>query len=152
VGSPTLHREIKKLLDCVAICAPRIGQEAAWAGLTQARAWREARAREVADKAGRFRATMAAGPGGFELLAAGGFFGWIRHPFEGCATSDVVTWLATDQDALVIPGTAFQPGDRRTIRVSYANVDHAAIEDFAQRLGALASDAAAGRYGSRARQ
>jgi hypothetical protein len=40
VASPELNREVCKLLDCVAVCAPRIGQEAAWAGLTGATRWR----------------------------------------------------------------------------------------------------------------
>ena len=50
VASAELNREVTKLLDCVAICAPRIGQEAAWAGLTQARQWRRDRARAAAEK------------------------------------------------------------------------------------------------------
>jgi hypothetical protein len=40
VASPELNREVCKLLDCVAVCAPRIGQEAAWAGLTGTTRWR----------------------------------------------------------------------------------------------------------------
>ena len=45
VASPELNREVIKLMDCVAICAPRVGQEAALAGLT--------RRRDVAAGAGR---------------------------------------------------------------------------------------------------
>jgi aspartate/methionine/tyrosine aminotransferase len=136
VASPALNREAMKLLDCVAICAPRIGQEAAWAGLTGARQWRRARAREVADKQRWFAAAMANRPGGFELLACGGFFGWIRHPFPDRPTDDVVYELAVKHGVLVIPGTAFLPDDRRTMRVSFANLDSAELTDFAGRLAA----------------
>ena len=134
VGSPELNREVAKLMDCVAICAPRIGQEAAWAGLTEARQWRDARAREIADKHTWFVAAMADRPGGFELVSAGGFFGWVRHPFAGRATDDVVRELAVTYDTLVIPGTAFLPDDRGMLRISFSNIDRAGIADLATRL------------------
>jgi aspartate/methionine/tyrosine aminotransferase len=134
VAAPTLNREVMKLLDCVAIGAPRIGQEAAWAGLTGARQWRHDRAREVADNRNGFTAAMADRPGGFELLSAGGFFGWVRHPFIDRPTGDVVRELAVKHDMLVIGGTAFLPDDRHTIRVSLSNLHQAALTDFAGRL------------------
>jgi aspartate/methionine/tyrosine aminotransferase len=143
VGSVEFNRAVAKLLDCVAICAPRVGQEAAWAGLTAALEWRRARARDVADRRHWFASEMAPRPGGFELLSVGGFFGWVRHPFPGRATDDVVRELAVAYDTLVIPGTAFLPDDRGTFRVGVSNADHAALTDFAARL-ALAG-------GSRAR-
>ncbi|HEY1485728.1 MAG TPA: aminotransferase, partial [Micromonosporaceae bacterium] len=134
VASPQLNREVMKLADCVAICAPRIGQEAAWVGLTEAGQWRRERAREVAEKRRRFVVAMADRPGGFELLSAGGFFGWVRHPFAGRSTDDVVSELAITYDTLVIPGTAFLPDDRATFRVSFGNVEATALTDFAGRL------------------
>jgi aspartate/methionine/tyrosine aminotransferase len=114
--------------------APWAGQEAAWAGLTHARLWRAARAQEIADQRTWFEDAMADRPGGFELLSCGGFFGWIRHPFVDRRTDDVVRELAIKHDTLVIPGTAFLPDDRRTVRVSISNLDQAAITDFASRL------------------
>jgi len=138
VASAELNREVMKLLDCVAICAPRVGQEAAWAGVTAAREWRRARAREIADRRRWFVDAMADRPGGFEVLSAGGFFGWVRHPFAGHATDDVVRRLAVEYDTLVIPGTAFLPDDRRTFRVSFSNVDRPALADLAARLAAFA--------------
>jgi aspartate/methionine/tyrosine aminotransferase len=136
VASPQLGREVAKLLDCIAICAPRIGQEAALAGLTAARDWRRKRAHEIAERRHRFEALMADRPGGFELLSAGGFFGWVRHPFAGRTTEDVVRELAVTYDTLVVPGTAFGPDDRGTFRVSLSNADPAALADFAGRLTA----------------
>jgi aspartate/methionine/tyrosine aminotransferase len=77
---------------------------------------------------------MADRPGGFELLSAGGFFGWVRHPFAGRPTEDVVAELAVEYDTLVIPGTAFLEDDRGTLRVSLSNAGRAAFGDFAGRL------------------
>jgi len=79
---------------------------------------------------------MAGQPGGFELLSCGGFFGWIRHPFAGRSTDDVIRELVIKQDMLLIPGTAFQPDDRGTMRVSISNLDRHQVVDFAGRLRA----------------
>jgi aspartate/methionine/tyrosine aminotransferase len=134
VAAPELNREVCKLLDCVAICAPRVAQEAAWAGLTHAGAWRAERARSIARQRAWFTEAMADRPGGFELLSCGGFFGWVRHPFAGRSTEDVVRELVVKHDTLVIPGTAFLPDDRRMLRVSVSNAGRAAITTFAGRL------------------
>ncbi|MEV4706179.1 aminotransferase [Actinoplanes sp. NPDC049316] len=134
VASPALNREVCKLLDCVAICAPRIGQEAAWAGLTRARQWRHERAAEIAGHRARFAEVMAARPGGYELLSLGGYFAWLRHPFPGRSTMEVVRDLVVRQDTLVMPGSAFLPDDRGTLRVSVSNLGHGMIERFADRL------------------
>jgi aspartate/methionine/tyrosine aminotransferase len=148
IASPALNREVGKLADCVAICAPRIGQEAAWAGLTQARPWRAERAAQVAGKRAQLQAVMAGRPGGFELLSSGGFFGWIRHPFTGHHTTGIVRELVTKHGILVIPGTAFLPDDRATFRVSFANLDHARLADFAARLTAAGHAHRGSRDGS----
>jgi aspartate/methionine/tyrosine aminotransferase len=136
VASPGLNRQVCKLLDCVAVCAPRIGQEAAWAGLTHAGAWRAERARDIARQRRRLTEAMAARPGGFELLSSGGFFAWLRHPFAGRATADVVRDLVVEHRVLVLPGTAFRPDDRGALRVSVSNADRAGIAAFAERLAA----------------
>ena len=139
VSSPALGREVMKLLDCVAIGAPRVGQEAAWAGLTTAARWRADRAAELAERRDRLVAAMAARPGGFEVLSCGGFFAWVRHPFAGRPTADVVRDLVTVHDVLTIPGTAFLPDDRGTMRVSVGNLDRAALADLTGRLEAAGS-------------
>jgi aspartate/methionine/tyrosine aminotransferase len=141
VASRELNREVMKLLDCVAICAPRVGQEAAWAGLVLAREWRRARATEVMGLQRGLEKALADRPGGFELLACGGFFGWIRHPFAGRGTGAVARDLITRYDTLVMSGTAFLPDDRQVLRVSFANVDLAGLTEFAGRLELMAQDA-----------
>lgn len=134
VASPELGREVLKVMDCVAICSPQVGQEAAWAGLTRARGWRAGRAREITHRRARFAEAMADRPGGFEVVSLGGFFAWVRHPFPDRSTVDVVEDLLLTHDTLVIPGTAFLPDDRRTMRVSVSNADRDAIATLAGRL------------------
>jgi aspartate/methionine/tyrosine aminotransferase len=138
VASAEVNREVMKLLDCVAICPPRVGQEAAWAGLTAAGEWRRLRAAEIADKRQWLQAVMSDRPGGFETVASGGFFAWLRHPFAGRPIEDVVRELVTGYDTLVIAGTAFLPDDRQVFRVSVGKVDKAGLSDFAGRLRLMA--------------
>jgi aspartate/methionine/tyrosine aminotransferase len=142
LASAELNREVMKLLDCVAICAPRVGQEAAWAGLSSAQEWRRARADEVLGRQRGLEQAMAGRPGGFELLTCGGFFGWIRHPFAGAGTAAVARNLITRYDTLVMSGTDFLPDDRQMLRVSFGNLDLAGLAEFARRLELMAADAA----------
>jgi len=111
------------------------------AGLVLAREWRRARATEVMGLQRGLEKALADRPGGFELLACGGFFGWIRHPFAGRGTGAVARDLITRYDTLVMSGTAFLPDDRQVLRVSFANVDLAGLTEFAGRLELMAQDA-----------
>lgn len=140
VAGEAFLEQAAKLLDCVAICAPRVSQEAALTGLTLAQGWQQEQASRIAANLDVFRSTMAAAPGGFELAASGAFFGWVRHPFESVSSGDVVKHLVLDHDVLVIPGTAFMPTDERWLRFSFANLE---AEDFAELAGRLAECGAA---------
>ncbi len=137
VGHPDLLREVAKLIDCVTICAPRVGQEAALAGLTRAHEWRTSKVAEIAAKQERFEAVMADRPGGFELLSAGAYYGWVRHPFAEESTDQLVQRMVLEQGVLVIPGTAFMPTDERLLRFSFANVEVDRIDELGVRLRAL---------------
>ena len=80
---------------------------------------------------------MAPGPGGFELVSAGAYFGWVRHPFVGEAAEDVVRRLVLDHDVLVIPGTAFLPTDERMLRLSFANLEPDEVAELPARLAEM---------------
>lgn len=134
VCAPDVHREVAKLMDCVAVCAPRIGQEAAWAGLTRAHEWRRERAREIAAHRRAFAAAMADSPGGFEVVGQGGYFAWVRHPFGRRSTQDVVRDLVVDASVLLMPGPAFMPSDEGLIRVSVCNLPDDQVGELVARL------------------
>ena len=136
VGGPALLYEALKFIDCVQISAPRIGQEAAVAGLTRAGAWRRSQSARIAAAQRSFEQVMATRPGGFELVAAGAFFGWVRHPF-GTSVDDVVKRLVLDHDVLAIPGTAFTPVDNGFLRFSFANLAHEELHELGGRLAEL---------------
>ena len=123
-----------KLVDCVAICAPRIGQEAAIAGLVHAGEWRYEQVRRIGERHEQFKQVMGESPGGYELVSSGAYFGWVRHPHDGVPTLQVVSDLLADKDILVIPGTAFTPTDEAMLRFSFANLDADEIAELGRRL------------------
>ena len=137
IADPDVLYEIMKLVDCVQISAPRIGQEAAITGLREARAWRAEQAARINRSLDRFREVMASRPGGFELVTAGAFFGWVRHPFGDLPTTEVIKRLVLDHDVLAIPGTAFTPTGDRWIRFSYANLEEDQFDELASRLAEM---------------
>ena len=137
VGSGPVVVETLKLLDCVAISAPRVAMEAVITGLTASGAWRQDQVTRIAGLQARFEQVMADRPGGFELLSAGAYFGWVRHPFPALATDEVVRRLVLDHDVLVIPGTAFTPDDDRMLRFSFANLTDDEIDELPTRLAEM---------------
>ncbi len=137
VGGERLLVEALKVLDCVAISAPRIGQEAALAGLRHSGVWRREQVTRIAALQVDFEAMMAPAPGGFELVSAGAYFGWVRHP-NADSTAIVVRRLLLDHDVLVIPGTAFTPTDEAMLRFSFANLAAGETEELARRLEEMA--------------
>jgi len=134
VAAPGALSEAMKIVDCVAICAPRIGQEAALAGLLHATEWRAEQARRIGERHEQFKTAMAQSPGGYELVSSGAYFGWVRHPDAGIPTLNVVAGLLSHKDVLVIPGTAFTPTDQQMLRLSFANLSEPEISDLAARL------------------
>ena len=134
VGGEAIRVEALKVLDCVAISAPAIGQAACIAGLEHAGGWRRQQAARVGELQQRFETVMAERPGGFELVTSGAYFGWVRAPETGDDTASIVRRLVVDHDVLVIPGTAFTAHDHGMLRFSFANLDDAQIAELGVRL------------------
>lgn len=137
VAGPDVIYEALKLVDCVQISAPRIGQEAVLAGLRRAGAWRREQSDRIAAAQVVFEEVMAGRPGGFELASAGAFFGWVRHPFLDLGTDEVIKRLVLDHDVLAIPGTAFTPTDERWLRFSFANLPPDDLHELGRRLAEM---------------
>ena len=137
IGAPQLLSQALKLMDCMAICAPRVGQEAVIAGLTEAGDWRRARALEVIGKRRRFSDMMADEPGGFRLRSAGAFYGWVEPPAGIGDSAEVARRLVVEAGIMPLPGTAFAPEDPGCLRFSYANLTDGEIDELGSRLRAF---------------
>ena len=83
-------------------------------------------------------------PLGWEFLGLGGYFAYMRHPFE-VSSADLARDLVRDAGVLCLPGTMFQPeGDARgesQLRIAFANLDAAGLKVLFDRLAALPRNA-----------
>lgn len=134
VADPELLRQAVKLADCETIGAPRIAQEAVTYGLTHLGDWAEARRLEMVERVEQFRAALGDGASGYDVVSAGAYFAYVRHPFERESATTVAKRLADDHDLLAIPGECFGPHQDRFVRMAFGNVDAAHMGLVAQRL------------------
>jgi len=134
VGGQLAITEALKVLDCIAISAPRIGQEAALAGLLHAQEWRLRQADRIKNLEQQFLEAMRKEPGGFKVESSGAYFGWVKHPRSDLPTEEVVKKLVLEHDVLAIPGTAFTVNDDSMIRLSFANLEPQQISELPSRL------------------
>jgi len=133
-----LLAQVAKIMDCVSICAPHLAQLAALYGLEALDEWvAEKRALIEARRAAFL--TLFAQPGhGFELISAGAYFAYVRHPFGREPGMTVARRLADEQSLLCLPGSMFGPGQEACLRFAYANVTEQAIAGIGERLTAAA--------------
>ncbi len=130
----TLLAEIAKAADCVAICAPAIAQEAALFGLRNLASFRADKRGLVLDRVARFRAVFERNDLAYELVSAGAFFAYVRHPFAGVKAAEVARRLAERENVLCLPGSVFGPDQEPYLRFAIANIGGEAMETLGDRL------------------
>lgn len=138
IGAPALLEAVEKIADCVAICAPHPGQLAALFGLRHLEAWREDKRRMMAGRLATLKEVFAGGGLRYELVSAGAYFAYLRHPFKNENATTVARRLAQDHGVLCLPGSAFGPGQEDSLRVAFANLEAEAMPELRRRL--LASE------------
>lgn len=125
--------DLTKILDCIQICAPRVGQAALAWGLDALGAWREGNRAEMAGRAEAFRRVV--GPlEGWRTDSMGAYFAYVRHPFPGVPAQDVAEALAVERGVLALPGSYFGVGQENHLRMAFGNIDRDGIERLAARL------------------
>ena len=141
VASPDRLAEAEKFLDTVAICPNQLGQRAALWGMQNLGNWVGEQRAEILDRRAAITAgfpTLAAK--GWKLLGCGAYFAYVEHPFN--LPSDVLAQrMVQEAGVLCLPGTMFVPDDdeagKRQLRIAFANIDRAGIEELFVRLAAL---------------
>ena len=73
---------------------------------------------------------------GYELLSAGAYFAYVRHPFGPEPAARVAKRLADRVNVLALPGSMFGPGQEACLRFAYANVSEEMIDQLDARLAA----------------
>jgi aspartate/methionine/tyrosine aminotransferase len=141
-GGPGVMAAIEKIMDCIAICAPRIGQEAALYGLGHLADWRAEKRGLMADRTDALRQAFRESNCGYQLVSSGAYFAWLRHPFSGMDSAEVARMLATDHNLLCLPGSMFGPHQENNLRLAFANLEAGKMREVVSRLSASSSGAA----------
>ncbi|GAB1363173.1 aminotransferase [Rhodobacter sp.] len=131
--------EVEKFLDTVAICPSQLGQIGALWGMRNLTQWVAGERDEILAR----RRAMTTGfhaLEGWTLLGCGAYFAYVEHPFD-MASDALCKRLVDDCAILMLPGTMFQPENsaagKRQIRIAFANVDAAGIDEMFRRLKAF---------------
>jgi aspartate/methionine/tyrosine aminotransferase len=129
-----LMPQIGKILDCLQICAPRVGQRAlAWA-LPSLVHWREQNRAIMVARGQAFREAIAQA-GRWKIRSLGAYFAYVEHPFADAAATDVARELAHKRGILALPGTYF--GSQRQapyLRFAFGNAEAETIANIADRI------------------
>ena len=148
VASPELLKYITTTLDCIQVCAPRPPQLA----LMNASLLSELRSSIVLNaKALKARHELFTKllPSGWTIGSQGGFYAFVKHPFQNVSSITFCERLAKELGVLVLPAQFFyseedetqrrelglsEEGWDRWIRFSVANVDDEQIVKVCERL------------------
>jgi aspartate/methionine/tyrosine aminotransferase len=138
VAGPGLVEALTKIQDCTNICAPRISQMMGKLALESEGAWLARQVRAMAARVTALRAAFAQPWYGFELVSAGAWFAYVRHPFSGRTATEVARHLAQAHGVLSVPGDMFGPGQDAYLRFAFANLQLDQIPELMSRLRAAA--------------
>jgi aspartate/methionine/tyrosine aminotransferase len=134
IASAPLIAQIEKIMDCVAICAPRISQNAALFGLRELAAWAAEKREVMAGRTAALKRAFARRELKYSLASAGAYFAYVRHPFTGTPARSIAQRLAREHDLLCLPGSMFGPGQESYLRLAFANVEAEVMGEIAERL------------------
>ena len=134
IAGPAVIAAVTKVMDTISICAPHIGQEAAFEGLSVAWDWVAEKRQMLDRRRAALTAIFAADELGYELISAGAYFAYVRHPFAGVAARTVAENLARNHNLLCLPGSFFGVGQEDCLRLAYANAPTEQMPEVAKRL------------------
>ncbi len=137
VGSEQFIHQALKAQDSMAVCQPRITQQAVRFGAEHLDSWVAVNRDVMARRHDRFREEFIAPGNPFRLVTSGAFFAWVRHPFPGQTGREVARRLAQDAGILCLPGEVFGPGLSGFLRLAFGNIREDTIPEAVERFRAF---------------
>jgi aspartate/methionine/tyrosine aminotransferase len=138
VGHPELIHQALKIQDSMAVCQPRITQLAVAYGCRQLDGWVATQKASLLRRHDRFVAEFDIPDNPFRLVASGGFFAWVRHPWAGLDGRRACRRLVDEANLICLPGEAFGPGQAGYLRLAFGNLAEADIDVAVERFCQLA--------------
>lgn len=128
-----IHHALK-IQDSMAVCQPRITQHAVRYGVEHLEAWVAGNRLMMQRRHDRFKAAFTEPGNLFTLIASGGFFAWVRHPFPGQSGRQVARRLAEEAGLICLPGEVFGPGLENYLRLAFGNIQEGMIPAAVARM------------------
>ena len=123
-ASSEFLKELVKVMDCAAICAPKLAQRSALYALMHLHDWREEKKHLMNLRAESFRQYFQENNRSrFRLSTLGPCFAYIRHSEVGKTAYEVAKKLALNENLLLLPGSMFGPDQDSFLRIAFANVE-----------------------------
>ena len=143
IAGDWLLDEITKVQDCVSICAAQVSQVAAEFALTHLADEVESGANRMAGRVSKLTSAINRGDTGFDIVSAGAWFAYLKHPVAGVDGYLVARRMARELGVLSVPGSMFGPGQERYLRFAFANLRDEQIDPLIKRMAAVRTWSAA---------
>ncbi len=132
-GADFVHQALK-VQDSMVVCAPRITQQAVRFGCERLDTWVAANSVMMQRRHDHFRELFATPGNLFQLIASGGFFAWVRHPWPQLTGRQAARRLVEQAHLLCLPGEAFGPGLEGYLRLAFGNIHEEDIPTAVERF------------------
>jgi aspartate/methionine/tyrosine aminotransferase len=137
-GADFIHQALK-VQDSMVVCAPRITQQAIRFGCEHLDDWVAANSVMMGRRHDRFREAFDTPGNRFRLIASGGFFAWVQHPWPQLSGRQAARRLVEEGQLLCLPGEAFGPGLEGYLRLAFGNIHEKDIPLAVQRFVELSA-------------
>ena len=141
VAAAPFIRHALKVQDTMAVCQPRITQQAVRYGCEHLDNWVAANNAMMQRRHDRFVTEFTRPGNPFELVASGGFFAWVRHPWPDLSGRQAARRLADDANLICLPGEVFGPGLGGYLRLAFGNIGEDAVPAAVERFRGVSRDA-----------
>jgi aspartate/methionine/tyrosine aminotransferase len=138
-SAPFIHQALK-VQDSMAVCAPRITQQAIAYGVRHLDDWVAGNCRMMQRRHDLFCHELEHFANPFRRVTSGAFFAWLRHPFAGHSGRQVSRRLLQRAGLLTLGGEIFGPGLEGYLRIAFGNLAEEQIPEAVRRLGVLPLD------------
>ena len=131
IGPEALIEQAEKVIDCWAICAPRLGQHMALAGIQTAQDWLTNWRVRIEQREHLLRQAFQS-IRGYHIIASGAYFAWMRFDADVDSVGMATHWI--EQLGIMALPAAYFGSDQPALRLAFANIDEVGIDELASRL------------------
>ena len=134
IGGQNIINSATKVMDTLAICAPRIAQDAALFGLDNLEQWVADKRVGILERLKYVNKIFRNSETSYELISSGAYFAYVKHPFKEKSSKKVAKQLAEKENILCLPGSFFGPNQEQFLRIAFANATVEELSVLSKRL------------------